>query len=189
MRDRIDSGGATGVLAARGDAMLVEQGKSWATAAYCGTPMLHFGNSDTASWLNCDELGAGGGRWTPANLRKPDMETARHFFSWHFGARVFDPACVSLDRLLAHAHGTTGPDVIEANLAKLHDSYRQAPDGADRGPARRACGPPATGRPARARRGRLGARRATRRGGRDKRRCQRSDPRSRRRHRTGRRRE
>ena len=120
-------GGATGVLAARGDAMLVEQGKSWATAAYCGTPMLHFGNSDTAPWLHCDGLDLrGSARWTPAALRKPDMDGARRFFSWHFGARVFDPAAVSLERLMAHAQGSVGHDVIEANMAVLRDCYRKA---------------------------------------------------------------
>jgi len=120
-------GGPTGILAVRGDAMLVEQGKSWATAAYCGTPMLHFGNSDTAGWLNCAELDfASGTPWSPETLRKPDMDAARRFFSWHFGTRVFDPGNVSLDRLIAHVNGTTGADVIDANMAVLRDNYRVA---------------------------------------------------------------
>lgn len=119
--------GPTGILAAHGDAMLIEQSKSWMLAAFCGSPMISIGHSDTAPWLNATQA-AGGAlqHWPQGGLEKPDSEEARRWMCWRMGARIFDPPSLDIDRLMAHVSGNVGDDIIEANAMRLRERERQA---------------------------------------------------------------
>lgn len=114
--------GATGLLAARTDAVLIDQSKSWSLAAFAGTPIMRIGNSGMASWLNAAEPAAGAvtGR-TP-----PEKAAARRWFGWHLGARIVDPAALTLDRLLAHLADTPDDAGIAANLSRLQNARKVA---------------------------------------------------------------
>lgn len=107
--------GATGVLAARADAMLTDISKSWSMAAIGGTPLVHVGERPTADWLNATTaLGTVGDAMTQGTLPRPDRATARRWFSWHLGARLLVPDALDVDRLMADIEGT----VTEAHVAE-----------------------------------------------------------------------
>jgi hypothetical protein len=121
------SPGASGVLAVRADAMLVDLSKSWALAAHAGTPIVRVGRASTADWLNATGLADQRLRkFTPGRLPAPDAEAARRYFCWHLGARVFDPYQLTLERLLAHVSGQVGDDIIESNARIMRERYRKA---------------------------------------------------------------
>jgi hypothetical protein len=121
------AGGATGVLAVRADAVLIDQSKSWSLAAHAGTPMVHVGSSSVADWLNAKELTSTNWRkYAPEKLRAPDAIAAQRYFCWHLGARVFDPHRLTLERLLAHVSGQVGDDIIESNAHIMRTRYRAA---------------------------------------------------------------
>jgi hypothetical protein len=93
--------GDTNMLAQISDAMVIDLSKSWAIAAFFGTPMLDLGTRAHADWLHAvpgvaalaDTL-AGGERAAPAQA------DARRWFGWHLGGRIADAAALPLERLL-----------------------------------------------------------------------------------------
>lgn len=111
--------GATTLLAAGADAMVIDQSKTWSLAAFCGTPMLRAGTGPIAEWLHAPPLGAmptTGAR----GLRRPDSAAARRWFGWHLGTRIIDPATLNLDLLVAQVAGQPDPAMVAANLDRVH---------------------------------------------------------------------
>lgn len=107
--------GATGLIAPRADAMLVDQSKSWSLAAFKGTPILHVGNTPMADWLGATRDLAG----FPDRLGRPDMEMGRRWFGWHLGTRLLEPRAFTLDDLMTRVAGDWTEASINANLALL----------------------------------------------------------------------
>lgn len=120
-------GGATGLLAAHADAQFIEQSKSWSLAAYCGTPMIHMGDSETAPWLHATRLESPAARDWPAHpLPAPNAAAVRRWFAWHLGARMFHPQGMTLDRLMRLVTGTADAAMIADNAALLRTANRKA---------------------------------------------------------------
>lgn len=107
--------GATGLLATRADAVLVDQSKCWSIAAFGGTPIVHVGNFPLAAWLSAATDPAA----VPRHLMRPDTEMARRWFGWHLGARLLDSAAFTLDDLLTRVAGAWDESTITANLDRL----------------------------------------------------------------------
>jgi hypothetical protein len=112
--------GATGLLAAGADAMLIDQSKSIALAKYFGCPIVQVGESRMADWINP----AGFADLVPERLARrglpgPGRNDARRWFGWHFGMRIFNPATITLDRLLGYVAGRPGEDAIHDALGAM----------------------------------------------------------------------
>jgi len=109
--------GATGVFAAKADALLIDQSKCWSIAAFCGTPALRIGARPIASWVAFSEDLAG----FPHGLRRPDPAKTRQWFGWHLGVRVLNPYQFTLDELIARANGRASAAMVTANLQMVLD--------------------------------------------------------------------
>ena len=120
-------GGTSGVLAVHADAVLVELSKSWSLAAHNGTPIVHIDGANPADWLNSTPLSDSRLRqWSANALSAADPVAARRYFSWHLGARVFDPNMITLDRLMQHVSGQVSDAVIDSNADILRNRLQQA---------------------------------------------------------------
>jgi hypothetical protein len=112
--------GATGVLAAGADAMMIDMSKSIMLAKFCGCPIVHVGGSRMADWIRpvglADLLPE---RLVGRGLPGPDRAAARRFFGWHFGMRIFNPARLTRERLLAYAAGRPSESAIEEALSTM----------------------------------------------------------------------
>lgn len=119
--------GATGVLAARADAVLTDLSKSWSIAALSGTPIVHVGARPAAAWLNATgTLRQASDAAARRTLPRPDRAMARRWFSWHLGARVLMPDTLDLDRLMAAVEGRASEAQVAANAVRLHTAFEGA---------------------------------------------------------------
>ncbi|MBO9576491.1 MAG: hypothetical protein J7494_12185 [Sphingobium sp.] len=120
-------GGASSVLAAHADAVLIEMSKSWSLAAHNGTPMIHIDGANPAGWLRSTPLSDPGlQHWPSARLPAADPDEARRYFCWHLGTRVFDPYTLTFDRLMQHVSGRVSDSIIESNAEILRNRLQKA---------------------------------------------------------------
>ncbi len=114
--------GATGLFAARADAMLIDMSKSWSLAAFCGTPILRIGTTPIADWVAFSEDFAN----FPRGLRRPDRAAMRSWFGWHLGARVLNPNQFTFDELIARVNGQVTSAMVNSNLQMVLDRLPKA---------------------------------------------------------------
>ncbi|MBW8753150.1 MAG: hypothetical protein JF595_03200 [Sphingomonadales bacterium] len=107
--------GATGLIASRADAVLVDQSKCWSFAAFRGTPILHVGNFQLADWLGASRDLAS----FPSGLSRPDTMMGRSWFGWHLGTRLLNAQQFTPDDLMSRVSGTCDEAVIAANIDLL----------------------------------------------------------------------
>jgi hypothetical protein len=112
--------GATGLLAAGADAMMIDRSKSITLAKFMGCPVVHVGSVPMADWIHASELcDLVPERLARRGLPGPDRASARRWFGWHFGMRIFNPATLTLDRLLSYVAARPGNDAIDDALGAM----------------------------------------------------------------------
>jgi hypothetical protein len=119
--------GATDMLVPLADAVLADLSKTWAIAAFHGTPLVRLGERPLAHWLHAlpglEPLSRWSGR--PA-LSGPDRMAARRWFGWHFGARLLDPALLTPERLQRAVTGQPSEGDVLANWAMIDERLEEA---------------------------------------------------------------
>ncbi|NBC36188.1 hypothetical protein GTZ99_06405 [Novosphingobium sp. FSY-8] len=115
---------ATRLLVCAADAVVADLSKSWALAAWAGTPILSVAAPERmAPWLNATPLAPG---MTLAGMRGCDPAMLRRYQAWHLAARVLRPAACDLGQVLCMARGAPSADDIAANLAALAHQAQEA---------------------------------------------------------------
>jgi hypothetical protein len=116
--------GATGLLAARADAMLSDLSKSWSMAAYCGTPIVHVGRNPIADWVHAaNGLEQINGHLAHRGMAGADATAARLWFSWHLAARLMVPQNVTLDALMRQIDGVVTDEQIAESAERIRVWY------------------------------------------------------------------
>jgi len=107
----------TSCLIRAADGVLLDQSKCVSHAMFFGTPIVHVGDSVMAPWLNATRLEAlDAERFAKRALPRPDRESARRWFGWHYGTRLINPEETTLETLVNRVENRCSDAEVAASI-------------------------------------------------------------------------